>query len=120
MYIENYIKMPDLKDGYLYKIIARNASYGIWRADTKGFTISRIKFGDNFAFEEYHYDCEAWGTAQPIEEIEKSPFLAENLVHDYPVVDSQKYVEFRNEEKVLEYLNKFERDRDYQWPKKKG
>lgn len=104
MYIKNYIKIPDLKDGYLYKIIARNASHGIWKSDVEGFIISRIKFGDNFIFEEYHYDCPAWGTAQPIEEIEKAPFNTESL----------------KEEAVLEYLNKFEGDRAYQWPKRKG
>ena len=110
--------MDDLKDGYLYKIIARNASYGIWRAETQGFTISRIKFGSNFVFEEHHYDCEAFATAQPLEEIEKSPFNTEDFVHDYPVIDGVKYFQFRNEAAVLEYLNKFEGDRAYMWPTK--
>ena len=118
MYVENYIKIPDLKDGYLYRIIARNAGYGIWRAETKGFTISRIKFGSNFAFEEYHYDCEAFATAQPIEEIEKSPFITEEFVDDLIKIDGKKYIQFRNEKAVLEYLNSFEGDRDYMWPRR--
>jgi hypothetical protein len=117
MYVENYIKIPDLKDGYLYRIIARNAGYGIWRAKTKGFTISRIKFGDNFVFEEYHYDCEAFATAQPIEEIEKSPFDTEEFVDDLIKIDGKEYIQFRNHRAVLDYLNKFEGDRAHMWPK---
>ena len=92
MYVENYLKMPDLKDGYLYKIIARNASYGIWTASHQGFVISRHKFGDNFLFEENHYDCDNFATAQPLEEIEQAPFTSL----------------YEHEDEVLEYLNKFE------------
>jgi hypothetical protein len=62
--------MKDLKNGYLYKIIARNGCYGIWCSETQGFAISRIKFHDNYTFEEHHHDCEAFATAQPIEEEE--------------------------------------------------
>ncbi len=115
MYVKDYIKMEDLKDGYLYKIIARNASYGIWRSETKGFTISRIKFYDNFAFEEYHYDCESFATAQPIEKIEKSPFDPKDLHGETYVSekDGKKYWRFVNEDAVLEYLNKVEKGRDY-------
>ena len=118
MYVKDYIKMEDLKDGHLYKIIARNASYGIWTAKTQGFTISRIKFADNFMFEEHHYDCEAFATAQPIEEIEKSPFNTEDLHRDLVEtdVDGKKYFRVPNEKAVLEYLNKFEGDRSYMWP----
>jgi hypothetical protein len=115
MYVENYLKMDELKDGYLYKIIARNASYGIWKADTKGFIISRIKCGDNYVFEEYHYDCEAFATAQPLEEIEKSPFDTKDFVYDDV---GPHTIQFRNKDAVLEYLNNSEKDRDYQWPKK--
>ena len=93
--------MEELKDGYLYEIIARNASYGIWRSDKQAFIISRIKFGSNFTFEEHHFDCPAWATAQPLKEIEESPFKVEDL---------------EKEKEVLEYLNKFEDDRDYMKP----
>jgi len=115
MYVKNYLKMDELKNGYLYKIIARNAAYGIWKADTQGFIISRIKFGSNYAFEEYHYDCEAFATAQPLEEIEKSPFDTEDLVYDNV---GPHTIQFRNEKAVLNYLNGFEKNRDYQWPKR--
>lgn len=97
MYIKNYLKINELKDGYLYKIIARNALYGIWIAEEEAFLISRIKFGDNFLFKEYHYDCPAFATAQPVGEVEKSPFDPKNL---------------GEEKDVLEYLNKFEGERD--------
>jgi len=120
MYVENYIKIPDLKDGYLYKIIARNAGYGIWKARTKGFIISRIKFGDNFIFEEYHYDCEAFATAQPLEEVEKSPFNTEDFVNDIIEAEGKKYIQFRNEKDVLGYLNQFESDRSYVWPTRRN
>jgi hypothetical protein len=120
MYRKDYLKMEELKDGYLYEIIARNAKYGIWRSMSQGFIISRIRFGDNFLFEEHHYDCEGLATAQPIKEIERSPFTIKDLTGEleekerefwqYPIVGDKK--------SVLEYLNKFEGDRAYQWPKK--
>jgi len=105
MYIKEYIKMPDLKDGYLYRIIARNASYGIWKESTSGFIISRDKFGHNYLFEEYHYDCEAFATAQPIKEIEKAPFqIKHNEGHD----SGGEWDYYDDEEEILAYLNKFE------------
>jgi len=116
MYVENYIKMKDLKPGYLYKIIARNASYGIWLPQRQSFAISRIKFGSNYIFEEYHYDCEAFATAQPLEEIEKSPFNFEDVKIFY---SEDGFFGYNNEKELLKYLNKFEGDREYMWPTKK-
>lgn len=107
MYVEKYLKMDELKDGYLYEIIARNAKYGIWVSDRKSFVISRIKFGENFVFEECHYDCPDFATAQPIREIEKAPFK------------DLSYRDESNEERLLKYLNKFEGDRAYMWPTRK-
>jgi hypothetical protein len=115
VYVKDYIKIGDLKDGYLYKIIARNASYGIWIAENQSFAISRIKFGDNFIFEEYHYDCEAFATAQPIEEVEKSPFIQADVEQD----PDNKF-NYKKEKDILEYLNKYEADRNWQYPKLKG
>jgi len=111
MYVKDYIKMEDLKEGYLYRIIARNARYGIWKADEQSFIISRIKFGDNFLFPEYHYDCPAFATAQPLKEIEQSPFRPKDIRLVYEVVNNSV-----KEEEILEYLNKFEGDRDYLKP----
>ena len=102
--IKNYIKMEDLKAGYLYRISARNASYGIWIPARESFAISRIKFRDNYIFEEHHWDCEAFATVKPLEEIEKSPFYS----GDIGIVYTEKYFGYKNEEDLLEYLNKFE------------
>ena len=92
----DYIKIKDLKGGYLYHIDARNASYGIWNPERNSFLISRVKFGSNFIFEEHHWDCPSFATAKPLEEIEKSPFDMDNC---------------ETEDKLLEYLNKFEGNR---------
>ena len=100
--MDNYVKMEDLKGGYLYKIIARNAEYGIWIPERKSFAISRFKFGDNYVFEEYHYDTgPPYGTVKPLEEIEKSPFRPE----DMHLVFTDKYAYYNNEDSILEYLN---------------
>jgi hypothetical protein len=119
----NYIKIPDLKPGYLYRIHARNASYGIWFGDTGttnafGFAISRIKFGDNFIFTEYHWDMPSFATARPLEEIEKSPFSPEDLVHKLIIYDGaegyshikvgEKFWTVLKHKEILEYLNKYE------------
>ena len=90
----DYLKVEELKDGYLYRILARNAMYGIWLEDKGAFLISRFKFGDNYLFEEVHYDLsEHFGTARPLMEIEKIPFTKE-------MIKTIKY-------EVLEYLNEF-------------
>ena len=100
-----YIKMDQLQPFGLYEIHARNATYGIWIPEYKGFAISRIKFGSNFVFVEYHWDCEAFATAAPLKFIEQSPFTADDLVYKKGSVDLGKETE------ILEYLNKFESDR---------
>lgn len=110
----DYIKIKDLKGGYLYYIDARNARYGIWIPEKESFAISRIKFFDNFIFEEHHWDCEAFATVQPLKEIEKSPFKPEDLVIRKD--DKTTYFGYKNEEKLLEYLNEFEGGRDYLKP----
>ncbi len=108
--IPEWIKIEDLKGGYLYKIGARNADYGIWIPERKGFAISRVKFGSNYIFEEYHWDCPAFATAKPIEEIEKSPFEADviEILHTESEDGKTKYFGYRDEDKLLKYLNKFE------------
>lgn len=86
----DYIKLEDCKDGYLYRISARNGRYGIFVKELASFTLSRVKWGDNYLFDEYHYDTGApFGTVLPLKEIEKAP-------------------NFTSEEKKLEYLNKFQ------------
>jgi hypothetical protein len=97
----SYLKISKLKEGYLYSINARNAHFGIWNPKINAFEISRHKFGRNFVFEEYHIDCEAWNTATPLQEIEKSPFMSKDF-------KKRKDLYCEKEEKILEYLNKFE------------
>ena len=99
--------MNQLKAGYLYEIDARNASYGIWLPQRKSFAISRVKFGDNFLFEEYHYDCQTFATAIPLKEIEKSPFNASDINITELKGEHGNYMGYPNEDKILEYLNGF-------------
>jgi hypothetical protein len=71
----NYIPMDQMKSGHLYKIGARNASFGIWLEEEKGFIISRFKFSDNYLFVEYHWDTGApHGTAKPWKDLGRVPF----------------------------------------------
>jgi len=70
-----YLKVDQLRNGYLYRIRARNAQIGIWHPPVGGFVISRFKFGFNYLFVEIHWDLDKWhGTVQPIKILEKAPF----------------------------------------------
>jgi len=109
----NYIEIPDLIPGYLYKIHARNARFGIWVPQRFGFLISRMKFRDNYLFEEIHYDAsDMFGTARPLAEVERSPFDADtlNLIDHKREDDGDLYLAYPNSEDILEYLNNFEQD----------
>ncbi len=85
--IMKYIKIEDLKDGWLYEIDGRNASLGIWSASKRTFLISRHKYRDNFLFEEDHFDSftigkdPSYATVLPLREIEKVPNEAEILTY---------------------------------------
>ncbi len=101
------LKIDECKEGYLYKIDARNSNYGIFVMSRYGtiiipeFVISRFKFRDNFTFEEIHVDgSDHFGTALPIKEIEKSPF---------DLIDFSERPRTKEKE-ILDYLNKFNRD----------
>ncbi len=119
----DYIKIPELKPKHLYRILARNAGYGIWFGDTDttdafGFAISRVKFGSNYIFTEYHWDNPSFATARPLEEIEKSPFTLEDLTHRLLLYDGtegyshikvgEEYWTVPKGKEILEYLNKYE------------
>ena len=108
-----YLKIPELKDGYTYKINARNASFGIWRKSKNSFIISRWKFGANYIFEEYHYDTGApFGTVNPLEEIEKSPFVPEkDTERIFTSKDGREYFHIEKENEILKYLNRFEEEK---------
>jgi len=87
--IKNYISLKDCKDGYTYLILARNGSVGIFNQKESSFILSRHKFGDNFLFEEDHWDADGSGTAKPIKEI------------------SKEHIEYgkMNDDETLKYLN---------------
>ena len=103
----DYIKPKDLKEGWLYKIRARNFRLGIWFKDKEGFLGRREKFTNVYTFTEIHYDLsDFFGTAFPIEEIERSPFTIEDLKY---VVAAHRT--FRPKEReLLDYLEKKELD----------
>ena len=63
--------------GMAYKILARNASVGIWLPEDRGFIISRYKFSTTpFLFIEYHWDTgEPYGTVKPLKLLEICPLL---------------------------------------------
>lgn len=68
------IPLEQCEDGWLYRIFARNASLGIFRANQKGFEIAREKFGNVYLFTEYHFDTGApFGTVVPSKKLEKAP-----------------------------------------------
>ena len=98
----DYLKIENLKDGSCYKIYARNAYVGVWNEKLKAFMISRYKVGGNpYLFHEYHWDTNdeknfPFGTAKPLELIEKFPFeLKENYID-------------KEEQKILNYLDELE------------
>lgn len=97
---DNYLKPEVLKDGYLYRINARNALYGIWSKLRGEFIISRFKFGHNFLFVEVHWDLsDDFGTVKPLELVEKAPFN--------PVIFRYYSVVRLRGAEVLNYLNQF-------------
>lgn len=102
-----YIKLENLKDGYLYRVDARNASYGIYRESTGGFVISRWKFGLNYTFEEYYEDGRPYGTVRPLKEVEKSPFKPDEdaIMVEKVHSDGKKFWSSPKEEGILKYLN---------------
>ena len=111
--IAEYIKIEDLKPGWLYRIAARNSSHGIWLPQRNAFLISRVKFYDNYLFEEYHYDTGApFGTVKPLEEIEQSPYDAaalNEIWEDVPGKEHKEYRGYPDYKNVIEYLNNFKK-----------
>lgn len=68
--MSNYIPLNECIDRGIYRIHSRNLSVGVFRESTKGFIGIRYKFGDEYLFEEYHYDNgPPYGTVDPKEQI---------------------------------------------------
>ncbi len=63
---ENYLKIEELEDGYMYLMHGRNSYLGIWRAELQSFTIIREKLGFRRLEIENHWDTGSLhGTAKP-------------------------------------------------------
>ena len=112
----SYIRMKDLKDGYSYKIYARNAYVGVWKEADKGFIISRYKTTlEPSIFIEYHWDIdEFYGTVKPIELIEKCPFdfndkeildYLDSLEEKNPIIDGLNTLQKRKEN-IMKFIKR--------------
>jgi hypothetical protein len=102
---DDYIRIPDLKEGFSYLIFGENSNVGIWLPANKSFLISRFKAGNNYLFEEFHCDIGIpHGTSKPLKEIERSPFDIDTLKsydNFYKVEDLNK-----SSLEILDYLNR--------------
>ena len=117
---KTYLKVDELKPGYLYRIKARNGTVGVWNPAKGQFTLSRYKFGDNYTFGEVHWDLDtSFGTVKPWEELEKSPFDLEDLRDRVIVVNGQEFWGNPKEEELLKYLNEWEHKLDDPHPKER-
>jgi len=78
------IKLEDCKHGGLYYLSCRNFSFGVFNKASGGFIGVRYKFGDEYAFTEYHYDGDdTHGTVHPYDFLEMCPsFII--IKEDYP------------------------------------
>ncbi len=69
-----YLPLPDCKHGWLYEIMSRNLTLGVFRKDRKGFVGIREKLGHVYLFVEYHWDTgEPFGTVKPLRRVERCP-----------------------------------------------
>lgn len=67
---DNYIKLDQCKNRFLYRIHSRNLNFGVYSEEAKGFIGIREKFGSKYLFTEYHWDTgEPYGTVKPQEEL---------------------------------------------------
>ncbi len=69
-----YISLSDCKHGWLYEIMSRNLTMGVFRKDRNGFVGIREKLGDVYLFVENHWDTGApFGTVKPLKLVEQCP-----------------------------------------------
>ena len=117
---KTYLKVEELKSGYLYRIRARNGTVGVWNPDKGEFVLSRYKFHDNFMFGEIHWDLsDSFGTVKPWEELEKSPFTVEDLTDRVMSKNGEHWWGNPKEEELLKYLNEWEHKLDDPHPKER-
>jgi len=91
-----YIKLEDCKHGYVYRIVSRNLSFGVYDKSVQGFVGIRTKFGDRYLFTEYHWDTgEPFGTVCPKQEIEKCTLVVdENNKELFDYLDTFKVEDY--------------------------
>lgn len=100
-----YLPIKDLQNKWVYFINARNSNIGIWLKDRLSFLISRFKFGDNYLFEELHYDAdEHFGTAKPLAAIQLSPYTFAGQM-----TDKNESLFYREEDKIRKFLNNLDK-----------
>lgn len=90
------IPLEECKHGWLYRIDARNFSFGVFNEDSKGFIGVRYKFGHEYLFTEFHWDTGApFGTVCPQECLEECPIkdLSEDHKRVATAKDVSKYIE---------------------------
>ncbi len=66
-----HLKVDELVDRGVYRVVARNFGLGVYNAKTQEFMGVREKFGSRYVFGEYHWDPGmdgngAYGTALPV------------------------------------------------------
>ena len=88
--LKEYIRLEDCIDGHVYKICARNGSFGVfsrgkkkddkeWANGNNTFTLSRWKFSSNYLFDEFHWDLgKPFGTVKPVEDLGPSPVFKDD------------------------------------------
>lgn len=69
------IPIDQCEEGYLYKLHARNIAIGVYRSSPiPSFVGIRTKFSSRYLDVEYHHDADPrFGTAVPLERLEKCP-----------------------------------------------
>lgn len=68
------IPLPACKSRWLYAIMSRNLSMGVYNQESRGFIGIRTKFGTRFLDTEFHWDTgEPFGTAIPYAALEQVP-----------------------------------------------
>ena len=116
----DYLKVEELKPFHLYRIKARNGTVGIWNPDKGEFVLSRYKFRENYTFGEIHWDLDPnFGTARPLEELEETPFNAEDLRDRAIHIDGVDWWGNPKEKDILKYLNEWEHKLDIPHPKER-
>ncbi len=104
---QQWIPIPLLRDGALYVIDARNAIFGVWQQDTRGFKIARPYFARRMEgnrmtwyqhttclFEEFHWDIggedPGCGTARPLVFVEEVPEADKTDLLNYLMLAGQR------------------------------